>query len=1236
MRNKETKSKGELLLEIAKLSSRLAEAEETLRAIRSGEVDALVVSTPQGDQVYTLKGAERSYRVLMEKMKEGAVTLSEDDTIFYCNKGFAGMLKKPLEKMIGTGISQFVSSRDRPFFEELLRQGRAGSSKGEVTFLAGDGTAIPAHLSVNTMLLDGLSVAYLVATDLTERKLAEEALQKAHDELEIKVQERTGELVEINEQLNVEIAERKRAEEEVRESEQRYATTLSSIGDAVIVADVNGRITFMNAVAEALTGWTLVEALAKPVIKVFSIMNEDTRSEVESPVIQVLREGTISGHANHTILVRKDGTEIPIDDSGAPIRGPDGRTTGAVLIFRDITGRKRAEEALAHSNKMVSQILESITDGFMAIDNGWNFTYLNQRAASNLGFKPEDLIGHNIWEKFPAIKGTDHEIYYRRAMQQHESQYFEMHGVLTDKWYEIRVYPSAEGISIFWHDITKRKWSEEEIFRINQRLQALMQALPVGVSFSDDPTCQSIKGNPAALAQFEVGPEDNLSASAPDSFAPGRQVRYFRDGREIRDFELPLQRAVAENRFIPPMELEIELPSGRRWFAEASGSPINDMQGNVIGGVAVTMDITGRKRAEEALRKAHDELELKVQERTLKLALANKSIKAERQRFNDILDMLPAYLVLLSPDYHVPFANRFFRERFGESRGFRCFEYLFKRCEPCEICETYSVLKTMAPHHWEWTGPDGRNYDIYDFPFTDVDGSTLILEVGIDITERKRAEIALMENEASYRELTESIDDPFYAMDGDLRYTYWNKASEALTGISAKDAIGRSLYELFPNVKGTKAEQFYIESLKTQQPDRLETEYQLGDRKFIFEINAYPTRTGLSVIAKDITEKKMLEAQLLRAQRMESIGTLAGGMAHDLNNLLTPMMLSLQMLKQRFQDEQSQKLLTILEQNSRRGTDLIKQVLSFTRGVEGERKALQAKYLISEIEKIAKETFPRNIEIGTDVKEDLSTISGDATQLHQVIMNLCVNARDAMPDGGTLSISAENFFIDDNYMQTHIEAKAGSYVVISVSDTGTGIHPRILDRIFDPFFTTKEFGKGTGLGLSTTLAIVKSHGGFIDVQSEVGKGTLFRVYLPAASKTEKQEAQPLPAKPVRGHGETILVVDDEAPIRETTCAILEKYGYGAIAACDGVEAISQYIKNRNDIKLVLIDMSMPFMDGPTCIHALQRIDPDIKIIAVSGLMEEETFSKVENSVIAILRKPYTAESLLENIHKAWP
>ncbi len=288
--------------------------------------------------------------------------------------------------------------------------------------------------------------------------------------------------------------------------------------------------------------------------------------------------------------------------------------------------------------------------------------------------------------------------------------------------------------------------------------------------------------------------------------------------------------------------------------------------------------------------------------------------------------------------------------------------------------------------------------------------------------------------------------------------------------------------------------------------------------------------------------------------------------------------------------------------------------------------------IISEIETVLKETFPRNIEIRTDMQEELLTIVGDTTQLHQVLMNLSVNARDAMPDGGILSISAENFFVDENYIRMNIEAKVCPCVLISVSDTGTGIPPEIMDRIFEPFFTTKEHGKGTGLGLSTAHAIVKSHGGFINVYSEVGKGTAFRIYLPAI-KTEVQKAEKqLLGLPV-GNGELILVAEDEGSIREVTVSTLETYGYKVITAEDGAEAVAAYAQNKDEIKVVLMDMIMPVMDGQASIRAIRKINPEIKIIAVSGLAGNDRLANIADYTNAFLSKPHTAEKLLRTIHE---
>lgn len=372
---------------------------------------------------------------------------------------------------------------------------------------------------------------------------------------------------------------------------------------------------------------------------------------------------------------------------------------------------------------------------------------------------------------------------------------------------------------------------------------------------------------------------------------------------------------------------------------------------------------------------------------------------------------------------------------------------------------------------------------------------------------------------------------------------------------------------------------------------------------------------------------------MFRAQRLESIGTLASGIAHDLNNILTPILAVAQLLPLKFPDvyEQDNHLLEILENSAKRGADLVKQVLSFARGVEGKRMALQLKHLIREVVKILKETFPKSVEVYIDIAPDLWLVSGDGTQLHQVLMNLCVNARDAMLNGGTLSICAENLLIDENYARMHLEAKTGPYTVTTVSDTGVGIPREVLDRIFEPFFTTKEQGKGTGLGLSTVIGIVKSHGGFVNVYSEVGSGTSFKIYLPAVQEMEAQPAQEVEI--LAGQGELILVVDDEPAIRDITTTALETYNYKALTASDGIEAVAVYAEHREEISLVLTDMMMPEMDGITTIRTLQKINPQVKIIAVSGLVSNDKLSQAASfGVKTFLSKPYTARELLTTIN----
>ncbi|MEH2408838.1 hybrid sensor histidine kinase/response regulator [Nostoc sp.] len=504
------------------------------------------------------------------------------------------------------------------------------------------------------------------------------------------------------------------------------------------------------------------------------------------------------------------------------------------------------------------------------------------------------------------------------------------------------------------------------------------------------------------------------------------------------------------------------------------------------------------------------------------------------------------------------------------------------------------------------------------------------------LRERKLAQEKIREQAA----LLDVTTDAICVRDLNNQIIFWNKGAEALYGWQATEVWGKNASELLYDEPSPEIEAALLQVISKGKWQGELTKLTKTDKEILVAsrwslvCDEQGKPKSILTVDTDITEKKHLEAQLFRAQRLESIGTLASGIAHDLNNILTPILAGAQLLPLKFPDadKRTRHLLEILEINARRGADLVKQVLSFARGVEGKRITLQLKHLIVEVAKILKETFPKSIEISTDVPQDLWMVSGDSTQLHQVLMNLCVNARDAMANGGSLSISGENLLIDQNYARRNLEAKEGSYTVITVSDTGVGIPKEILDRIFEPFFTTKDVGQGTGLGLSTVLGIIKSHGGFVNVYSERGSGTSFKVYLPAVGGMETFSPEDLP--PQTGNGELILVVDDETAIQEITRTSLETHNYKTLIASDGIEAIALYAKNMDKISVVLMDIMLPSLDGLTAIRTLQKINPQVRIIASSGLMSDNKLSAVAAiGVNTFLSKPYTVNELLLSLQK---
>lgn len=508
---------------------------------------------------------------------------------------------------------------------------------------------------------------------------------------------------------------------------------------------------------------------------------------------------------------------------------------------------------------------------------------------------------------------------------------------------------------------------------------------------------------------------------------------------------------------------------------------------------------------------------------------------------------------------------------------------------------------------------------------------------------RAAAELDRQQADARIREQASLLDraqDAIIVRDLNHAITFWNKSAERLYGWTAEEVLGRSVRD-FLHRDSSVYDQAYADTLESGEwagemikIDKrgheltIEGRWTLvcdesGDPRSIFMINT------------DISEHRKLEQQFLRAQRLESIGTLAGGIAHDLNNMLAPISMAIELLKMRVTEGRAVELLDTIASSARRGADMVGQVLSFARGMEGRRVEIHPRQLILELETILRDTFLKKIEVEVRADRDLWTIHGDPTQLHQVLLNLCVNARDALPGGGKISIVAGNVEIDGSFAAMNLEANEGPHVRIEVLDNGGGISLEIMDKIFDPFFTTKSVGNGSGLGLSTSLAIVKSHGGFIRAESQPGEGTRFRVYLPALPDTDfvAPVSESRPALPT-GHGEGVLIIDDEASIRQITQQTLEAFGYRTFLASNGDEAISLYVMNRSDISLVLTDMMMPVMDGSATIEFLMKINPDIRIIATSGVTANRELAEFSGTGVKdFLQKPYTAEILLNCLHR---
>ncbi|NJD51416.1 MAG: PAS domain S-box protein [Candidatus Methanoperedens sp.] len=990
----------------------------------------------------------------------------------------------------------------------------------------------------------------------------------------------------------------------LRQSEERYRTIIETAHDLIWTLNNEGNFTFVNRRSEETSGYKLSELIGKSFVPL--IFPEDL------PKIQEIFLKTLQGNPqSYDVRVyNKDGRIFILSVNTVPLYEND-KIIGTVSFGRDITEHKRVEEALQQSEEKYRTLIDNIQDGVFIIQDA-KIQFANESFARIAGYTVDEVIGKDFLELIaPEDLKMVTDRYYRMQERQYLPKEYEFRVLHKDGVNRILVNANV-GIITFHSrvalvgtvkDITERRRAEEKLRLFRNLIDQSNDAIFVG----DPETGRILDVNGKACSSLGYKREELLNMHVfdfetvlPDHFSWKEHVQEVKK-KGYLIFEGWQRR---KDGAILPVEVNI--------------SYVSLEKNNYM--LTAARDITERKRMENALKESEN-------------------------TYRTVFETTGTAMGIIEEDTKISLVNEEFEKLTGypreEVEGKKSWtEFVVK--EDLERMIKYHrerrVDPKLAPDKYEFRAID-RNGNIRDIflNIAMIPGTKKSILSLLDITERKRSEEQIQEQAA----LLDKAQDAILVRNLEDRITYWNKSAQRLYGWTTEEAIGKNASEILH--KDIEDSPRHIEARKSvvEKGEWSGELYNItkDGREIIVESrwtlmhDNKGKPKSILIINTDITGKKKLEEQFLRAQRMESIGTLAGGIAHDINNVLTPIMLSLELLKEKFTDNESQRLIDILGRGARRGANLIKQVQSFARGSEGERIPLQTAHLISEIKQIAKETFPRSIVITTDIRKDLWTISGDATQLHQVLMNLCVNARDAMPDGGMLSISAGNIFIDENFTRINIEARVGRYIVIAVTDTGTGIPPKIMDRMFEPFFTTKEHGKGTGLGLSTALGIVKSHGGFINVYSEAGKGTTFKVYLPAIMTIETQKTQEPTGERVTGHGELILVVDDEEQIREITGSTLKTNGYKVLTANNGLEAIALYKQNREEIKLVLMDMMMPVMDGLTGVQELRKINPQLKIIIASGLTDKDKLTKAASTMNAFLTKPYTVEKLLITIHE---
>ncbi len=945
------------------------------------------------------------------------------------------------------------------------------------------------------------------------------------------------------------------------------------------------------------------------------------RAAVDQAFNQSLAQQSVNSFEHR--LLMSDGRIKFVEEQWQVFHDEKGRGKRALGTCRDITERKQAEAELRWKTAFLEAQVSASIDGILVVDPQGRKILQNQRIAEIFQVPQhiaddKDDSGQLQWVTSmvanPAafVERVQHLYSHPHEIGRDEVELKD--GTVLDRYSSSVVGNDDQYYGRIWtfRDITARRKDAAALLESKRFLQSALNALTSHIAILDEHGT-IIEVNAAWDRFASENDFKGAHCGVGDNYLDLCDASSGKFSEEAGLVAAGIRAVMAGRQDEFHLEYPCHSAREQRWFVVR----VTQFGGEgPLRAVVAHENISERKLAEDALRESEERF---------------RQIAENIQEVFWITDIEKQQVLYVSPAYERIW-GRFCVSLQGAPQNW------YEAIHPDDqnrVVQAAATRQTDGTYDEEFRiiRPDGSLRWIRSraFPVRNAAGEVYrVVGVAQDITERKRSRDQLHEQAS----LLDKARDAILVRHFEHGITYWNKSAELLYGWTAEEVRGRQTGDLLYRDKVAYEQAIAAVRSKGEWSGEIQQVTKAGvliliEARWTLVRDEAGRPQAVLAINSDITEKKKMEQQFLRAQRMESIGTLAGGIAHDLNNVLAPIMMSIDLLRMTNRDERANSVLSTIETSTRRGADMVKQILTFARGVEGERTILEVRHIIQDMQHLVQDTFPKEIVFRTELDAELPLISGDHTQVHQVLLNLCVNARDAMPKGGTLIIKATTLKVDDNYAGMTSGSTPGRYLMVKVTDTGMGIPPEVVNKIFDPFFTTKEVGKGTGLGLSTVLSIVKSHGGFLNVYSEPGNGTTFSVCFPAMEAADGEAVAVQEDTHPRGNGEMILIADDEAAVRCITQQTLESYGYRVVVAADGTEAVALYSMHRDEIAVVVTDMMMPVMGGQATIQVLQRLDPDVKIIAASGLANDGSAARAAAmGVKHFLPKPFTAHTIL--------